>query len=126
MNFSSPTFLFYFLPIFVIIYWLLPSRLRPILLVIGSILFYVWGDTLHFPVIVVLLFLNFRLIQQIQKVEPGSPQAKRLTIMAFAVNICIVPAIKIFASTYYSISHLQIASLSDFTQAEGALTYLPL
>ncbi len=126
MNFSSPTFLFYFLPIFIIIYWLLSSKLRPILLAIGSIVFYVWGDTLHFPVIVVLLILNFRLIQQIQKVESGSRQAKRLTIMAFAINICIVPAIKIFASSYYSITHLQIASLSDFTQAEGALTYLPL
>ncbi len=96
------------------------------MLVIGSIAFYVWGDTLHFPIIAVLLVLNFRLIQQIQKVEPGSPQAKRLAIMSFAINICIVPAIKIFANSYYSISHIQIASLSDFTQAEGALTYLPL
>jgi alginate O-acetyltransferase complex protein AlgI len=126
MNFSSPTFLFYFLPIFLILYWSLSSRFRPILLIMGSIVFYVWGDTLHFPIIAVLLILNFRLIQQMQKVEPGSPQAKRLTVMAFAVNICIVPAIKIFATTYYSITHIQIASLSDFTQAEGTLAYLPL
>ena len=43
MVFSSITFLFYFLPAFLAIYFLLPDKLKNLWIVIASVLFYSWG-----------------------------------------------------------------------------------
>ncbi len=46
MLFSSPIFLFAFLPVFLGLYFALPTiRLRNALLLAGSLLFYAWGET---------------------------------------------------------------------------------
>lgn len=49
MIFSSPTFLYYFLPITLIVYFLVPMprgspRLRNVTLLVASIVFYAWGE----------------------------------------------------------------------------------
>lgn len=44
MVFSSAIFLFIFLPVVLILYYLLPSRWRNALLLAASILFYTWGE----------------------------------------------------------------------------------
>ena len=52
MLFSSPVFIFLFLPIVVGIYLLLPSRLKNLFLVMTSLLFYAWGEK---AIIIVLI-----------------------------------------------------------------------
>ena len=54
MVFSSLEFLFLFLPIFLLIYFLIPSRFRNIILFVGSIVFYSMG-TLEKPVYILLI-----------------------------------------------------------------------
>ncbi|MAT15300.1 MAG: hypothetical protein CMJ46_08530, partial [Planctomyces sp.] len=44
MVFSSPLFLFVFLPLLLICYWILPLRFRNTLLLFFSLLFYAWGE----------------------------------------------------------------------------------
>ena len=44
MLFSSIPFLFYFLPIVVLVYFLLPNRLKNSWLLIASLMFYAWGE----------------------------------------------------------------------------------
>ncbi len=51
MVFSSLLFVFFFLPIILGVYYLAPKRLRNFVLVLGSLLFYAWGE----PVYVVLM-----------------------------------------------------------------------
>lgn len=43
MVFSSTIFLIYFLPFFLITYWLTPQRFRNITALFWSVLFYAWG-----------------------------------------------------------------------------------
>lgn len=47
MVFSSIVFLFRFLPIFMIGYYLLPGRLKNVLLFLGSLFFYAWGEPIY-------------------------------------------------------------------------------
>lgn len=54
MVFSSAMFLFRFLPIFFILYFLAPLRMKNIILLLGSLFFYAWGQPVYF---VLLLFL---------------------------------------------------------------------
>ena len=57
MVFSSITFLFYFLPCFMLAYAVLPGA--NIVLLVGSLLFYAWGDLPRLPVLLVCIVLNW-------------------------------------------------------------------
>ncbi len=54
MVFSSITFLFFFLPILVILYYLAPKKLKNLVMIIGSFAFYAWGEIRFFPIMVAL------------------------------------------------------------------------
>ena len=54
MVFSSILFLFYFLPAILILYYLSPKKHKNLVLFIGSLFFYAWGE----PVYVTILFLS--------------------------------------------------------------------
>ncbi len=54
MVFSSILFLFRFLPIFLIIYFMAPKRMRNLILFFGSLCFYAWGE----PVYVLLMLFS--------------------------------------------------------------------
>ena len=59
MLFSSKEFLFYFLPIFLVIYYLVPARFKNIVLLAGSLYFYYTGEKKWFWVILFSICLNF-------------------------------------------------------------------
>ena len=54
MVFSSTVFLFRFLPIFIILYFVVPGRMKNIILLLGSLFFYAWGE----PVYVLLMLFS--------------------------------------------------------------------
>ena len=54
MVFSSVPFLFYFMPIVIAAYFLVPRKLRNGLLFIVSLIFYAWGE----PIYVVLMLFS--------------------------------------------------------------------
>ena len=51
MVFASPVFLFVFFPVFLLLYRLVPAKVRPYWLLLGSLFFYFWGE----PVYVLLM-----------------------------------------------------------------------
>lgn len=59
MVFSSIIFLCIFMPIVFITYFICPARLRNILLLVASLVFYAWGEPVY---ILVMLFLRFLII----------------------------------------------------------------
>ncbi|MBE6598671.1 MAG: MBOAT family protein, partial [Ruminococcaceae bacterium] len=54
MTFSSFDFIFVFLPVFLMLYYIVPAKRRSLVLFLGSVLFYVYG-TLASPVSMILL-----------------------------------------------------------------------
>lgn len=57
MVFSSITFLFYFLPAFLLLYYVLPWKNSVLLL--ASLLFYAWGEPRFVPLLMVSALLNY-------------------------------------------------------------------
>lgn len=57
MLFSSTTFLFYFLPLFLALYYLLPWKNAVLLL--ASLLFYAWGEPRFVPLLMASALLNY-------------------------------------------------------------------
>ncbi|SNC77232.1 alginate O-acetyltransferase complex protein AlgI [Hymenobacter gelipurpurascens] len=63
MVFSSTLFLFYFLPGFLLLYFLAPTRLKNAVALIGSLLFYAWGGLNFLALFLGSVVLNFYLIR---------------------------------------------------------------
>lgn len=61
MVFSSITFLFYFLPIFLIVYYLLPKKIvfKNVWFLLVSLAFYFWGENLFILVLLTSIVLNY-------------------------------------------------------------------
>ena len=59
MLFSSITFLYYFLPIVLIIYLIVPSKFKNITLLIFSLLFYFYGEPKYIIILLLSCFINY-------------------------------------------------------------------
>ena len=83
MVFSSSLFLLYFFPFFLIIYFISPYKLRNLVIVSASILFYSWGGTKYLFIIFFSILLDFFLAKIIHK----SQGRKRKLWLAIAISI---------------------------------------
>ena len=59
MVFSSVKFLLYFLPIFLILYGLVPERIKNLVLLAGSLIFYALGDVKSLPLLMMSVLVNY-------------------------------------------------------------------
>ena len=85
MVFSSIFFIFGFLPIFMLLYYLVPRKLQNPVLIIGSLFFYAWGE----PVYVVLMLFSavFNYFMGLDLEASGFDQKARKRSLIFAVII---------------------------------------
>lgn len=59
MVFSSITFLFYFLPGVLLLYWLAGKKWRNLLLLLASLLFYAWGEGIYLLLMLFSISMNY-------------------------------------------------------------------
>ena len=110
-------FLFRFLPIFFLIYFLVPGRGKNVILFLGSLIFYAWGE----PVYVVLMlfstvvdYVNGRLIGRFR----GRAQAKFFLVFSVVINLFIL--------CFFKYADFLIQTVNNLTGASLPLLNLPL
>lgn len=54
MVFSGNTFLFYFLPAMILLYFIAPKKLKNLVMILGSFVFYAWGEIRFIPIMLAL------------------------------------------------------------------------
>jgi alginate O-acetyltransferase complex protein AlgI len=87
MVFSSPLFLFLFLPVVLTVYFLLPGlRTRNGWLLLASLFFYAWGEPAFIFLLLVSTLLNFWFGQWVERSE-GISERKRAVAVAVMVNV---------------------------------------
>jgi alginate O-acetyltransferase complex protein AlgI len=87
MVFSSPIFLFLFLPVVLAVYFLLPGlRVRNCWLLLVSLLFYAWGEVGFILLLLVSTLVNFELGKWVERTE-AIPRRKKVVAVAVVVNI---------------------------------------
>jgi len=84
MLFSSITFLYYFLPILIILYLITPVKYKNITLLVFSLLFYFYGEPKYFWVLLLSCFINFVAGLLIDKYRS---KAKLILILAIIYNV---------------------------------------
>ncbi len=75
MVFSSPTFLFLFLPVVYLLNLVAPKRLRNPLLMVASLLFYGWGEPVFVLVMIASALANYAFARWIDRVRDPVPAA---------------------------------------------------
>ena len=86
MIFSSHIFLLYFLPLFLVVYFLVPSKGRNLVLLLASIVFYAWGAPDFILILLASTVANFYLVKAMHRTD--RPAAKRL-LCASAILISL-------------------------------------
>lgn len=106
MVFSSFVFLLAFLPIVLLLYYLCPARLRNLVLLVFSLVFYAWGEPVYVLIMlfsIVFDYANGRLIEHFKNKNcPGKAKA------ALIVDLCGNLAILGFLSTRILLSGVSI------------------
>jgi len=94
MVFSSIFFIFCFLPVFMLVYYLVPGRGRDIVLFIGSLIFYAWGE----PVYVILMLFSalFNYYMGMEIYDCPEESIKINLIFTVVVNVFILCFFKYF------------------------------
>lgn len=120
MVFSSILFLFRFLPIFFIVYFMAPKRMKNFILFFGSLIFYAWGE----PVYVVLMlfstisdYLHGRWIDSAKR-EGRQQKAKIFLLSSVIINLAMLG--------FFKYADFLIASVNGIFGINIPLLHLPL
>lgn len=86
MVFSSILFLLYFLPIFLLVYYLCPDKIKNYFILVSSIFFYSWGAPLFIFVILGTTLLDFFLVHFMAN-SANERARKALLIISVSMNV---------------------------------------
>jgi len=117
MVFSSTVFLFRFLPVFIILYFVVPGRMKNIILLFGSLFFYAWGEPVY---VLLMLFSSFS--DYIHGRILGNTRKKDLRAMVLASSIII----NLLVLGFFKYADFAIQTLNSLTGANYPLLNLPL
>jgi len=86
MVFSSITFLVYFLPVFLLLYHLVPNKFKNAVILVGSVYFYSWGGPKFIFIILGTTFLDFFLVNAMNnRKSPASK--KKFLVLSLCLNV---------------------------------------
>lgn len=102
MVFSSPIFLFGFLPLVLVLYYLSPRVLRNGLLLLASLLFYAWGEVFYVAIMLLSIAANYVVGLVIGRAlrrggDEGSgaiPAARSALILGVGLNLLLLGTFK--------------------------------
>lgn len=79
MVFSSLPFLFFFLPLFLILYFIAPAKLKNIILLLFSLIFYAWGEPVYIGLMILVTFSDYLVGRGMEKA--GKDRKKLRTLL---------------------------------------------
>lgn len=92
MVFSSLTFLFYFLPAMIIMYYLAPDKLKNLVMIIASFVFYAWGEIRFIPIMLLLSVVDFVSAKYMEK-HRDNVKCRRIYML---ISVCSNLSVLIF------------------------------
>ena len=95
MLFSGIPFLFYFLPAVLILYFVLPDKLKNSCLLLFSLIFYAWGEPLYIFLMIGTIAMAYFLALGIDKYR-GDIKGKICFYLALAVSLLSLGFFKYF------------------------------
>ena len=130
MVFNSVVFLFCFLPLSLLLYYLVPGRAKNAVLLAESLIFYCWTGAAFLPLIAVLIVFNY--LWALLTARAKSKLRGLLPLAAVLVNLGVLVYFKyanFLIDTVNQVAHLGLAALMypvSKTKGVGHVSYRPL
>ena len=93
MVFSSITFMFLFLPLVFALHFMTPQKMRNLLLVIASLIFYAWGETGYVLIMIVSILLSYGFGIAIDSTR-NTPLSRYLLTTGIVLNVGMLAIFK--------------------------------
>lgn len=120
MIFSSIFFLFVFLPVILFLYYIVPWKAKNLILLLGSLVFYAWGEPVY--VFLMLFSIVFNYLSGIEihayREQDDQPKLKRCFWFTAAVNLAVLGFFKYYG---FLISNLNAILPVDIPYRDLAL-----
>ncbi len=113
MVFSDIPFLFYFLPCFLGAYFISPKKLRNIVLMLFSLVFYAWGEPIYITLLLVSSIVDYVNGRALEHFEGQRTKQKVFLCISVIVNLSLMGVFKyagLFIDTLNTVFSLQIAN----------------
>ena len=114
MVFSSLPFLFFFMPLFFLLYYLFPLRAKNIILLIFSLIFYAWGEPIYIILMIITSFINY-LAGRLMEKHPK--QGKLWMILSISISLGLLGVYKYGNFIIDNINHLLSLSIPSLDLA---------
>lgn len=95
MVFSSVEFILFFLPIFLIVYYITPVSYRNVVLLFGSLIFYAYGEPKYIVLLLVSMVLNYWLARGMASEKSGIFLRKGCFYIGILTNLSLLLVFKI-------------------------------
>lgn len=122
MVFSSITFLMYFLPAFLAVYYVVPREYKNIVILLFSILFYSWGAPKFIFVILGTTLIDFHLVRWMYKTD--KTQKKLLLTLSICVNLGLLIYFKY--SNFFVDNVNVLLGLANISEIQWVKLVLPI
>lgn len=113
MVFSSLTFLYFFLPVALLIYFVAPKKLKNFVLLISSLVFYAWGE----PIYIILLLISTVIIYSVgllmNKFDRIQKLRTILLIVTLVINIGLIAVFNYSSAIIATLNSLFGIDISD-------------
>lgn len=93
MVFSSATFLFFFLPCVLALYYLSPIRIRNAMLLLASLVFYAWGEPVYVFLMLGSIAVNW-VIGLLMARYAGTPREKQVLALGIVFDVLVLAYFK--------------------------------
>ena len=111
MVFSSLTFLFFYLPLTLLIYFAVPFRWKNLVLLAVSMLFYGWGEPVYITIMILSTLIDYSHGILVEKHRDNPKKAKRFVIQSVIFNLLLLGFFKygtFLAENLYLLTGIQI------------------
>ena len=118
MVFSSITFLFFFLPILVILYYIAPKKLKNLVMIIGSFAFYAWGEIRFFPIMVALSIEDYICGRLMEKHRANIKLRRLFLTISLLSNLGVL--------IFFKYTNFFVSNITSLFGIEGVVTNIIL
>lgn len=90
MVFSSIVFLYIFLPIMLLIYFVVPKKLKNAVMILASLIFFAWGEIRYIFIMLILAIMDFNCGKGIDRNQENRSKQRLYLFIDVGVNLLIL------------------------------------
>ncbi|MDR0947036.1 MAG: MBOAT family protein [Ruminococcus sp.] len=113
MVFSSLVFLFFFLPITLIVYFLSGKRLKNIVLLLSGLIFYAWGEPLYVLIMIVSAAIDYFAGRLLDKFKRNEKLRRVFLLVSVVMNLGLLAVFKYSSFFIGIINDLTVFDIKD-------------